>query len=48
MFEGDRIAVIGDGGDLGVGRIEAIFLRAEVDVTRGGRGGGGGGGILEG
>jgi len=48
MFEGDRIAVIGDGANLGVGRIEAIFLRAEVDVTGGGRGGGGGGGISEG
>ena len=47
MF-GDRITVIGDGGNLGVGRIEAIFLRAEVDVTGGGRGSGGGGGILEG
>ena len=48
MFEGDRIAAKGDGGNLGVGRIEAIFLWTEVDVTGGGRGGGGGGGISEG
>ena len=48
MFERDCVAVIGDGGSLGVGRIEAIFLRGEVNVTGGGRGGGGGGGTLEG
>ena len=47
MFGRDCIAVIGGGG-LGVGHIEAIFLRGEVNITGGGRGGGGGGGISEG
>lgn len=48
MFEGDRTTVIGDGGNLGVGHIEAIFSRVEADVTGGGRGGGGGGRISKG
>jgi hypothetical protein len=47
MFGRDCIAVIG-GGSSGVGRIEVIFLRGEVNITGGGRGGGGGGGISEG
>lgn len=47
MFGRDSIAVIG-GGSSGVERIEAIFLRGEVNIAGGGGGGGGGGGILEG